>query len=264
MNIVKKRFLNNYSEIVERLIPDTIGWKEHFDQFLIKYRLASYFCINKKVLDAACGSGYFSNFLKQKGAKSVLGIDCDSEIINFANKNFSCSNVSFQVARVENLRSVFNECFDVVVSIETIEHVIEQNKVIENLHYLLNKEGFLIISTPNKQLSGNCNPFHVRELKLSEFKALVKKHFTIIKIIGYQINKKLFLKKTSKIHRFIAIHTPSWIKKAIPFTIKLNIGKVLNRKQKITYTLSDIKQTENEDDFENCYEWLIVAKKKYA
>src|SRR5699024_9483648 len=68
--------------------------------------------------------------------------------------------------------------FDSIISFETIEHVFEETKFLENIYKLLKPEGTLILSTPFGKGRGKpCkSPFHVHQLTINEFKNLFDRY----------------------------------------------------------------------------------------
>jgi len=80
-----------------------------------------------------------------------------------------------------------DHCVDVVTSFETLEHLTEQEEMINEIHRVLHPDGLLIISTPNTAIYdpvGHQNPFHLRELGLKEFYSLLKSRFTHVELLG--------------------------------------------------------------------------------
>jgi 2-polyprenyl-3-methyl-5-hydroxy-6-metoxy-1,4-benzoquinol methylase len=86
-----------------------------------RYEFARKYCKGKDVLDVACGCGYGSYILFQE-AKSVLGIDYSQEAIDYARKFWLAKNITF---RQFDLNSDITPLgtFDVIVSLETVEHL---------------------------------------------------------------------------------------------------------------------------------------------
>lgn len=79
------------------------------------------------VLDAACGSGYGSETLSQV-AKSVIGLDYDPSPVDYANKRFGNDNGRFVLQDLDTWVPE-PDSFDVAVSFETIEHLVQEPKV---------------------------------------------------------------------------------------------------------------------------------------
>ena len=99
----------------------------------------------KKVLDVGCGTGNFAREVAKKDAKYVLGIDYADEAIKIAEKNNKLKNLEFKKLDVIKL----NEKFDIIVSIGTIEHMDNPMTIIRKLKKCLNKNGKIILTTPN-------------------------------------------------------------------------------------------------------------------
>ena len=90
---------------------------------LRRYEVAATMAAGKRVLDAACGTGYGSSFLlRQGGAASVLGVDIDPQTIAYATRRFGAPGLGFRVASATRT-GVPDASIDLVTSFETIEHV---------------------------------------------------------------------------------------------------------------------------------------------
>ena len=165
----------------ERFVPDLIEKSivaEHFQ----RYKAVLDIVKGKKVLDAACGSGY-GTALMATAAKSVAGIDISAEAISYASKRYAkLSNVRYIEASIAELP--FEEhSFDVIVSFETIEHVNEelQNSFLQEIKRCLKKDGILIMSSPDRRTYSDLpkfnNEFHVKEFYFNEFKDFLRQEF---------------------------------------------------------------------------------------
>lgn len=145
---------------MERIIPGKIHWfyfraeEEHKE----RYRFAANYVKNKTVLDIACGVGYGSAILKRAGAKRVLGIDINKEAINYAHAYYQAPGISFRIGNALAIPSK-SKSVDVVISLETIEHVKNANLFLKELARVLKDGGVLILSTPNRYVT---NPNHIR------------------------------------------------------------------------------------------------------
>lgn len=113
------------------------------------------------ILDFGCGEGAFSQRLKDKGY-NVISVDIDEKNFKastqFVKLDFnSDKEVSFFIKENQNK-------FDLVLSIEVIEHVYNHFKFIETLKELAKPGGYILISTPNitSWLSRLCFLFYGR------------------------------------------------------------------------------------------------------
>ena len=174
----------------ERFLPwikeSTIAY-EH----LHRYAYASTLVKKKRVLDLACGEGYGSNLLGSAAA-SVVGIDIDANVISHASEKYRRENLRFLTASITAVPIQKDHCFDVIVCFEAIEHLDNQHALLAEAKRLLDPEGLLIVSTPNKPIyreeSQDLNPFHVKELHFAEFEELLARYFRNVKFLGQRVH----------------------------------------------------------------------------
>jgi 2-polyprenyl-6-hydroxyphenyl methylase/3-demethylubiquinone-9 3-methyltransferase len=102
----------------------------------------------KTALDVGCGAGLLCEPLARLGAK-VTGLDAAPENIAAARTHAAQSGltIDYRVGSVENLGS---ERFDLVTSMEVIDHVTDPAAFIAGLAGALAADGLLILSTPNR------------------------------------------------------------------------------------------------------------------
>ena len=182
-SIISKSKINEQNDI-ERVVPNNVEQKSLFQEHLVRYHFASNFIQNKSVLDAACGTGYGSSLLLEKGSSKVTGIDNSIEAINFCKKNYFKKNLNFELGNCEKLTFKKSE-FDIVISFETVEHLENPNQFLIETKRVLNENGILIISTPNIETYQENNPFHKHEFTTNEFKTFLKKNFKNV-LLFYQ------------------------------------------------------------------------------
>lgn len=168
----------------ERLVPGIKG--DLVNEHLHRYAFASSHVEGKKVLDIACGEGYGSYLLSIQ-AESVKGVDISEEIIQHAIEKYKKPNLEFKVGLAERIPYP-DQFFDVVVSFETIEHLVSQKEMIEEIFRVLKANGKLIISSPDKGVYSDSrnykNKFHEKELYADEFIELIRSYFPSVSIFG--------------------------------------------------------------------------------
>lgn len=169
--------------IPERLVPGTAAWDLFEVEHKQRYEWAAKYCRDKTVLDVACGIGYGSAILANRGASHVTGIDISPEAIAFGTHQYQAANLLLTTGDACNL--VFEDSsFDVVVSFETIEHLKEPEKLLAEISRVLKPKGLCVCSSPNRDFmpsSGpkETNPFHFSEMTYEEFDQLFSRYFDI-------------------------------------------------------------------------------------
>jgi O-antigen biosynthesis protein len=173
----------------ERFMPTLKGRirYEHFHRYAACQTLLR----GKSVLDVACGEGYGSTILSQVAA-NVVGVDISAQAIDHARQTYAAHspNLTFTCASATSL-PFDSGTFQVVVSFETLEHLLDQETMLREIKRVLVKDGLLIISTPEREtyraMDGGDNEFHVKELSKNEFTSLLYQSFKHLKIFGQRL-----------------------------------------------------------------------------
>lgn len=145
-----------------------------------RYELALPYVEGKDVLDLGCGYGYGSYILSQK-ARSVMGVDNSHQGIVTAKERYKeVKNIDFWESDAFDFLANSSAKFDVVVLFEFIEHVTNQEELIELIWKVLKPKGRIFVSTPNRRYTFfRHNPYHPRELQYQELIDLLDRHFTL-------------------------------------------------------------------------------------
>ncbi len=168
----------------ERFTPECVReiWYEHMH----RYAFAGELVKGLNVCDAACGEGYGTAVLRSFAA-SAVGVDIDAASVKHAGQRYG---KGFHHASVTDM-PFSDAAFDAIVSFETIEHLAEQQAMLQEIRRVLNPQGFAIISSPDKRwysdARGYANPHHVKELYREEFIALLKQHFGCVRVYGQKL-----------------------------------------------------------------------------
>lgn len=130
------------------------------------------------VLDCAAGSCYGSSILRRGNAVNrVISVDVDKDLLKYGKIVYNASCVCADAAHLP-----FREqCFDSVMSIETIEHIRNQEVFLKNIKFCLKQGGTLLLTTPNKLstspfLPKPLNPYHTNEYYLGPLLIFLKSH----------------------------------------------------------------------------------------
>jgi 2-polyprenyl-3-methyl-5-hydroxy-6-metoxy-1,4-benzoquinol methylase len=118
---------------------------------IIEY-LESISLANPLILDLGCGTGWFTRLLSKYG--QTTGIDFSREAIERARKdNLHITFISGDFFDV----SLPIQHYDVVISMEVIEHVVDQRMYVKLVSRCLRSQGYLILSTPNRFIMRRMN-----------------------------------------------------------------------------------------------------------
>lgn len=152
----------------ERVVPGVMDDARDLQAHLARYVAFMHpFCTHKIVLDAACGTGYGTQILSW-AATHVWGIDIEPAAIEYGMEMYQTENMSFVIGDVTDMP--FPEgMFDVVVSFETIEHLSEPEKFVDEVWRVLRPNGVFIVSAPEQ--SGSA--WHSRDYNDEELEALL-------------------------------------------------------------------------------------------
>lgn len=128
-------------------------------------------------LDVFCGTGYGTHMLADAIRNPILGIDASTEAISVANAHYA-NEQTFFAAKLFPF-SLPRNTFDFVVCMESLEHVAETERFLDQIVGALKPGGILILSTPNASvwsLERNPNPFHYRHFSRDELLAVLTTH----------------------------------------------------------------------------------------
>ncbi len=176
----------------ERTLPDVPEENYWFRRHLVVYEWIAARVAGLRVIDMACGEGYGTNVLGT-GAASVVGVDANPEAHEHASKRYVAENLRFERDLVET----FGEPADVVVFLQTIEHLQEPGNALEHFGELVGERGTVYLSTPNvltlapKGAERSENPWHVHEYRAAEFGELCARHFGSVQMYGLFHARKL-------------------------------------------------------------------------
>lgn len=105
------------------------------------------------ILDAGSGFGQYDYAMTRMNPNwNIKGIDVKEEQIEDCNRFFSKigrSNVNFEVA---DLTMFYNDnTYDLVLSVDVMEHILEDVQVFKNFYRSMKPGGMVLISTPSDQ-----------------------------------------------------------------------------------------------------------------
>jgi 2-polyprenyl-3-methyl-5-hydroxy-6-metoxy-1,4-benzoquinol methylase len=187
----------------ERTLPDVPEENYWYRRHLVVYEWIRARVGGLRVVDMACGEGYGSDVLAGTAA-AVVGVDANPEAHEHARLRYGRDGLRF----ARDLVETFDEPADAVVFLQTIEHVRNPDEVLERFKALVagSSAPAVYVSTPNvltlapegAEKSGN--PWHIKEYRPEEFRALCEAHFGHVEMYGLFHARKLALHEVALKH----------------------------------------------------------------
>jgi 2-polyprenyl-3-methyl-5-hydroxy-6-metoxy-1,4-benzoquinol methylase len=169
----------------ERTLPDVPAENYWFRRHLAVYEWVAERCQGRDVVDMACGEGYGVEVLARH-ARRVTGVDANPEAHEHARLKYTRPGVRF----VRDLVESHSEPCDAVVFLQTIEHVEDPEAILRHFREMLRPRGTAYVSTPNlltlapPGAEKSDNPWHVKEYRAEEFRALCERVFGHVELLG--------------------------------------------------------------------------------
>ena len=137
------------SAMLHRLNPVRLGYiRERIDQQWRGDEASFTPLAGKMALDVGCGAGLLCEPLARLGAR-VTGIDAAPENIAVARDHAAAGGLSIDY-RAAELATLAGQRFDLVTSLEVVEHVADPGAFVRGLADAVANDGLLILSTPNR------------------------------------------------------------------------------------------------------------------
>ncbi|MGD9702316.1 MAG: class I SAM-dependent methyltransferase [Acidimicrobiia bacterium] len=161
-------------------------------EHVARWEFASGFVSGRRVADCACGVGDGTAMFASAGAASVRAFDVSPDAVAATTQRCAALD-TVEVAEASAAALPLEDAsIDVFVCLETIEHVADDHRLVEELARVVADDGVLICSTPNRSVTmpgktisdAPWNPFHVREYSHEEFATLLGARFGTIEMFG--------------------------------------------------------------------------------
>jgi SAM-dependent methyltransferase len=145
----KKPFLRKlFYRLLDLLLLRTWHIKKAIREWKKEYKNGA------SILDAGSGFGQYSYYLTKQSKKwQILGVDVKTEQIEDCNNFFSkigkAEQIKFEYADLTNFSK--ENTFDLILSVDVMEHILEDVEVFKHFNKSLKPGGMVLISTPSDQ-----------------------------------------------------------------------------------------------------------------
>jgi len=173
----------------ERTLPDVPLENYWFRRHLAVYEWIAERVAGLEVVDMACGEGYGTDVLARR-ARRVTGVDANPEAYEHARAKYTRAGVRF----ARDLIETYVQPCDAVVFLQTIEHVKQPEQVLAHFKAMaptvyVSTPNVLTLAPPGAEKSDN--PWHLREYRAREFRALCESVFERVELYGLFHARKL-------------------------------------------------------------------------
>lgn len=159
------------------------------------YVQAAAMATGKTVLDLGCNTGYGTRLLATT-ANHVVGVDVSAKAIRVARQKYRQSLIDFDT--IDGIQLPFESaCFDLVVSFQVIEHIVDHVRYLKEIKRVLQPTGIAIFTTPNASIRLDpgmkpWNRFHAREFRPPELKQQLIGFFPAVRVYGLFAEEPLY------------------------------------------------------------------------
>lgn len=225
---------------------ERVSQRDASDNFVFQRSLLAYHkaaeIVGGDVLEIGTGMGYGVDVIAPS-AKRFVTIDK-----SVPQELHLPDNAEFRQMTVPPLQLPDAE-FDYVVSFQVIEHIKDDEAFVREVHRVLRHGGRFVVSTPNAPMSLTRNPWHVREYRAEELKALLERHFSQVECYGVEGNAKVMeyyeanRRSVERIARWDILdlqhRLPAWCLR-LPYDVlnRLNRRRLLKKNRELTSSIA--------------------------
>ena len=140
-------FHNAIATRFDRKYESSVAFGERFRVWTALF--GRYVNATDRVMDLGCGSGVFSQYLADKGC-CVTGIDGSVAMIRICNQKKTATNACYLVESLPLPNPDAYAKQDVVIASSLLEYLGDMNAVLQQMGAMLQPNGLLIASMPNR------------------------------------------------------------------------------------------------------------------
>jgi len=157
--------------------------QEQVDRLCNRYYWAGQYCMNKDVVEAACGSGPGLGYLSNISNSFVAG-DYDEGILEITRKHYGNR---IELIRFDAQKMPFDDkSKDVIILFEAIYYLPDASEFVRECARILRSGGNVLIATANKDLYDfNPSPYTFKYYGTVELNELFSSHGFVTECFGY-------------------------------------------------------------------------------
>jgi SAM-dependent methyltransferase len=167
----------------ERVSTAKGGFNPSFQRHRAEYRLCASLLGDGRVLDLGCGTGHS---WQELSPRETVGVDLEAAALEGQGRE----------TRRADMRALpfAEDSFDSVVSIQSIEHVPDPERVLAEVARVLRPEGRAVFVTPNRLTFGRpdeiIDPYHYVEYDATQLGDLCTRFFDQVEVSGLRASER--------------------------------------------------------------------------
>jgi SAM-dependent methyltransferase len=172
----------------ERVVAPLAGFNPAYQRHVAEYRMCGGLLPDGPVLDLGCGTGHS---YRELAPRTTVGVDTDPAVLVGQERETHVADM--------RVLPFADGTFASAVAIQSLEHVPDPERVLDEVVRVLREGGRAIFTTPNRLTFGRANeiidPYHFVEYDAGQLEALCRQYFASVEIRGVQASE-----------RYLAIH----------------------------------------------------------
>jgi SAM-dependent methyltransferase len=185
----------------ERVVTAAAGFNPSYQRHVASYRLCAPLLPPGRVLDLGCGTGHSFSEL---APRETVGVDLSAAALTGQDRE----------THVADMRALpFPKAsFDSVLSVQSIEHVPDPERVLAEVVRVLRPGGVAVFVTPNRLEFAHpeeiIDPYHYVEYDAGELRALCAPFFGEVRVLGLHGSpqwRELVDSELARLHRLLAL-----------------------------------------------------------
>jgi len=199
----------------ERVLTAAGGFNPTWQRHVAAYALAGGFLPPGRLLDVGCGIGHSFHLL---APRETVGVDISAGALRGQDRETV-------VADMRDLPFGEGE-FSSVLSVQSLEHVLDPERVLAEVARVLEPAGTAMFVTPNRLTLGRpdeiIDPYHFREFDHSELAELCGEHFGRVRVLGLFGSSRymeIVTEERAKLDRLLA-KDPLRLRRLVPIRAK--------------------------------------------
>jgi ubiquinone/menaquinone biosynthesis C-methylase UbiE len=224
--------------------------------------------VHGNLLEVGCGTGKGLAVFAER-CTHYTAIDKNTQLLKHLGILYP--KFTFIDCFIPPFKGVPDNKFDVVVTLQVIEHIEDDQHFLREIHRVLKPGGRAIIATPNARMSLSRNPWHAREYTADQLQDLLGQHFAKVDFQGIKGSDLVMQyheenrQSIRKITRFDILNLQHRLPRRllqVPYDLlnRLNRNSLMKQNNDLVGNVG-LEDFSLSRDLEQCLDWFAVVQK---